>query len=136
MFRKIAEWLTGKKRDDQKHPLDYIDRKAEQMHAPYKVEPVLQSAPLPAPPAAQPLEAKAAWPVPPAESNVTPVTEPKNEQAKASPVANTFAEGDADKPWPFPTSRPEPTNNKSEVPAEETKTTKTKKTRAKRKKAS
>ena len=40
IFRKIAEWITGKKRDDEKHILDKLnDRKVEQMQAPYKVEP-------------------------------------------------------------------------------------------------
>ena len=39
MFKRIAEWITGHKTSDNRHPLDYIDRKAEAMHAPYKVEP-------------------------------------------------------------------------------------------------
>jgi hypothetical protein len=40
IFRKIAEWITGKKRDEEKHILDKLnDRKVEQMEAPYKVEP-------------------------------------------------------------------------------------------------
>lgn len=40
IFRKIAEWITGTKRDEEKHILDKLnDRKVEQMQAPYKVEP-------------------------------------------------------------------------------------------------
>lgn len=38
MFKRIAEWITGHKRSESKHPLDYVDRKAEELHAPYKVE--------------------------------------------------------------------------------------------------
>jgi len=39
IFRKIAEWITGRKRDEEKHILDKLnDRKVEQMEAPYKVE--------------------------------------------------------------------------------------------------
>lgn len=38
MFKRIAEWITGHKRSESKHPLDYIDRKAAELHAPYKVE--------------------------------------------------------------------------------------------------
>lgn len=44
MFKRIAEWITGHKRSETKHPLDYIDRKAEELHAPYKVETPVQPA--------------------------------------------------------------------------------------------
>ena len=46
IFRKIAEWITGRKRDDSRHPLDYINTKYGEPvvaprveSAPYKVEP-------------------------------------------------------------------------------------------------
>jgi hypothetical protein len=40
IFRKIAEWITGRKRDEEKHILDKLnDRRVEQMQAPYKAEP-------------------------------------------------------------------------------------------------
>ena len=44
IFQKIAEWFTGRKRTDEKHPLDYINNKysgepAAVLQAPLKVEP-------------------------------------------------------------------------------------------------
>ncbi|MEY4331966.1 MAG: hypothetical protein RLZZ196_704 [Bacteroidota bacterium] len=43
MFKRIAEWITGHKRSETKHPLDYIDRKAEEMYSPKTTtEPVVE----------------------------------------------------------------------------------------------
>ncbi len=41
LLRKASEFLTGLKVKPDKHPLEYIDRKTEEINAPYKVEPAV-----------------------------------------------------------------------------------------------
>jgi hypothetical protein len=92
MFRKIAEWLTGRKRSNGTHPLEYIDNRQERKEA--EKAPVTQLdfviPPLPEMPTA-------------ADTVQKPKEETKVEQATVeSPSANTSSE-----PWPFPKSVPE-----------------------------
>jgi len=48
IFQKIAEWFTGRKRTDEKHPLDYINNK-------YGGEPAVSPAPPKVEPPAEPV---------------------------------------------------------------------------------
>lgn len=92
MFRKIAEWITGHKRRDDKHPLDYVDAKQE------RAEQAKVLVPPPAPiiepekTVVQPTIVVPA-PVPPAPIPV-PVPVPKVESSSTEP-------------WPFPVSPPQ-----------------------------
>ena len=46
IFRKIAEWITGRKRDDSRHPLDYINNKYGEPVAAPKVENTTPATPI------------------------------------------------------------------------------------------
>lgn len=47
LLRKASEFITGLKVKSDKHPLNYVDRKAEEMSAPYKLEPPVKTSPPP-----------------------------------------------------------------------------------------
>ena len=101
MFRKIAEWLTGHKRREDTHPLEYVNNREERKEEAAKAaeqpksEPHFWAPGLPAIPAAI---------VPPA-----PVEPPKQDTTIQQPPVGIPVAVSNTEPWPFPTSKPEPT---------------------------
>lgn len=100
MFRRIAEWITGHKRRDDKHPLEYVNDKQERIEqAKAESVAVKQDIVWTAGQPAATVPVPAEFPVPPAAQQPQP-DKPVAAEAPAIPVSNT-------EPWPFPKSAPE-----------------------------
>ena len=117
MFRKIAEWLSGHKRKEDKHPLEYVDARQERKEQeankplePPKTDPHFWAPGLPAVPAyngpPEPVKEQAPTQQPPVESTVA--------------VSNT-------EPWPFPKAMPEAVETVQEVKPKRTRKPRAKK---------
>lgn len=96
MFRKIAEWITGHKRRDDKHPLDYVGAKQEREQQTKNLvwtagEPAVQ------------VETKTIEQVP----IVVPTPAPTVPIHVPMPTPEPKAEANNNAPWPFPISVPE-----------------------------
>lgn len=92
MFRKIAEWLTGRKRSNDTHPLEYIDKRQERKEA--------EKAP------ASQLD----FVIPPLPEmpTVAEVVQKPKEETKVEHTPVEFPSAiTSTEPWPFPKSVPE-----------------------------
>lgn len=91
MFRKIAEWLTGKKRSDTVHPLEYVEARREREKAKKEPEPTK----------AESINTNVVWVIGDSATSV-PAPEPVVVKEEKPVTQDTG-------PWPFPVSPPEPT---------------------------
>lgn len=96
LLSKISEFITGLKPKSDKHPLDYVDRKMQEMNAPYKIEPA--APPVHVAPAAvtatnlHPTEKEAIMPKTSAPAVEAPAAEPpKKTRAKKDPAPKAVA---------------------------------------------
>jgi hypothetical protein len=116
MFRKIAEWLTGHKRREDTHPMEYVNNREERKEEAVKA-------------AEQPKTDPHFWaPGLPAVPAYNGPPEPVKEQAPTQqpPVESTVAVSNTE-PWPFPKAMPEAVETVQEVKPKRTRKPRAKK---------
>lgn len=97
MFRRIAEWLTGRKRSDTVHPLEYVEARREREEAKKEQEPTKPESnnnivwvigdPATSVPAPEPIVVKEEKPIPAVENGPWPfpVSQPESNQEESKP---------------------------------------------------